>query len=327
MEAHLTQRAARKRRACGGPRLAHSIWFLVLTVVYVLASPHPVLAANRAQSLVLLCPHGGSGKPQFQNQKTGKVFPISDPRLRAVAEKACSQGLGAAPPQGTVNIANETGATIYVGFTGSITWAASSGCTSSTGGTEKIGNGITCEGTVTAGVSSRFCASSNSGALNCNAAQMNHLTNIETNFVTASNGITIWYDISVIPFDSALYCTDASWFGVSNGAGPQCAGAGGASYNFPVSLSCSGEPTYTCKGPPDSTHGPEEYPSQCGNPNATCACGSMGCAACPNNGAACPDTCVAAYFYPMFVGPENTYQPNAECPPGQTLVITFLAGP
>jgi hypothetical protein len=78
-----------------------------------------------------------------------------------------------------------------------------------------------------------------------------------------------------------------------------------------------------CRGPL-STKGPglitygQAYPSNCGNPNATCACGTPGCS---------KTNCAAAYFYPMFYPPENKYQPNAVCPSGQMLTMGFLSGP
>jgi len=117
------------------PFFAHWMWFLVLPVAYVLTSP--VQAADSGHSrvvhltgtnqsidgdLVLACPQSGSAEPQFENQKTGKMFPISDPRLRAVATKACTQGLGGSlgAEQGSVNIVNQTGAAIWVGFSGSL---------------------------------------------------------------------------------------------------------------------------------------------------------------------------------------------------------------
>ena len=334
---------------------AHSIWGLVLTVAYVLAGPHPVLAEDTAGSsvihltgqsqsldsdLVLLCPAGA--EPQFQNQETGKVFPISDPRLRAVAEKACSQGLLGAEETSTVNIVNQQSTQIYVSFDGPITWDHSSSCLPSTNGGVQILAGQSCHATVTPPAPmTRFCASPNA-VPNCGAAQTNNQTIIETNFQTVaqcawlnySNTTCVWYDISLIPST----CTDCAWNGNSkdptctpppSNANIYCAHTGGASYNLPVQLTCPGgiaEPTYTCMGPPDKTYyGGTNSPGQCGNPNATCACGSTGCAACPNTGA-CPTTCVAAYFYPMFYPPESTYQPNAVCPNGQPLTITFLAG-
>jgi hypothetical protein len=42
--------------------------------------------------LLVICPQGSAAEPQFQNQETGKIFAISDPRLRAIAEKACHPG-------------------------------------------------------------------------------------------------------------------------------------------------------------------------------------------------------------------------------------------
>ena len=86
---------------------------------------------------------------------------------------------------------------------------------------------------------------------------------------------------------------------------------------MPVALQCKGasEPIYICKGPANTKYGPENYPSNCGNPDATCATGTQGC----RNG-------VSAYFRPMFSGPPAKYQPNAACLRG-TFTATFVGGP
>ena len=179
----------------------------------------------------------------------------------------------------------------------------------------QINAGQTCTASVdTSSSSSRFCAATNAAPANCMDAQTQHLTMVETNFEAASNSgcfnsgaACVWYDISVIPST----CTDALW------KQNQCANTGGASYNLPVTLACSGnpsEPVYTCQGPTNGTYGPENYPSKCGNPNATCAAGTPNC----TNG-------VSTYFYPMFDPPESTYQPNAVCVKG-SLSISFLPG-
>ena len=225
----------------------------------------------------------------------------------------------------TVNIANNTGATLYVSFTtlnhapGTITWNSSgSGCLKTGVGTSaaytQINAGQTCIAAVdTASSSTRFCASKNSPPADCMNAQNLHLTMVETNFEAASNpgcfnsgAACVWYDISVIPST----CTDTLW------KQNQCANTGGASYNVPVTLSCTNpaEPVYTCQGPTNGTYGNSNYPSKCGNPNATCATGTPNC----SNG-------VSAYFYPMFDPPENAYQPNAVCVKGN-LSVNFLSG-
>jgi hypothetical protein len=263
--------------------------------------------------LVLLCPQGGATVPQFQNQKTGKVFPISDPRLRAIAEKACRPALGAAEA-GNVNIANNSGKVIYVGFTpqagSSITWGPGCG-TPIRGLTVQIPVGGTCQASVTDSVAnpgSRFCAatSASSSGLDCSMAQQNNQTLIETYFQPApcfgaGTVNCIWYDISVIP----ATCTNQAW------SSNMCAGTGGASYNLPVSLACSGEPTYICQGPTGSKYGSALYPINCGNPNASCV---------PTSSTPAPN-CDNAYFFPA-----PSPQPNAVCPNGQTLTITFLTG-
>lgn len=226
----------------------------------------------------------------------------------------------------TVNIANNTGSTIYVSFTtlnhapGTLTWnSAGTGCVNTGKGANaaytQINAGQTCTaGVDTASSSTRFCASKTSAPADCMNAQTQHQTMVETNFEAASNSgcfntgaPCVWYDISVIPST----CTDALW------KQNQCANTGGAAYNLPVTVSCTNpaEPVYTCQGPTSTAYGPENYPSKCGNPNATCATGTPNC----TNG-------VSAYFYPMFDPPENAYQPNAVCVKGN-LSINFLAGP
>lgn len=64
---------------------------------------------------------------------------------------------------------------------------------------------------------------------------------------------------------------------------------GGAAYNLPVQLSCPNQATYTCTG---------------NTPN-----------------------CINAQFHPMFVPPWSKYQPNAQCPAGSALRVTFHAAP
>jgi hypothetical protein len=225
----------------------------------------------------------------------------------------------------TVTIKNSQSVAIYVSFTtlnqapGTITWNSSgNGCINTGKSTNaaytQINAGQTCTASVdTASSSTRFCAATNAAPANCMNAQTQHLTMVETNFEAASNSgcfnsgaSCVWYDISVIPST----CTDTLW------KQDQCANTGGASYNLPVTLSCTNpaEPVYTCQGPTNGTYGPENYPSKCGNPNATCATGTPNC----TNG-------VSAYFYPMFDPPENAYQPNAVCVKG-SLSINFLSG-
>ena len=221
-----------------------------------------------------------------------------------------------------VALVNSRTVPIQVSFTlknhtaGPITWGTN--CTQ-TGTTvfasyATIAAGQTCSATVdpSAG-SSRFCATLGSEATDCMNGQANHLTLVETTFQPASapgcfgKGACVWYDISVIP----ATCTDQLW------KKDQCKGTGGASYNLPVRLACahnSAEPIYTCKGPTSTKYGSENYPSNCGNPNAKCATGTPGC----RNG-------VSAYFYPMFDPPENAYQPNAVCLSG-TFTAVFLPG-
>ncbi len=308
--------------------IANRIWPIALAIALLigghrlsaedLRQPSVIHLSGAGQSLdgdlVLVCPQGGSTEPQFQNQETGRISPILNPRLRAIAEKACQPGLLAAEA-GNVNIVNDTGKTIYVGFApqsgSSITWSADCG-KPIRGLTVKIPDRGTCRAAATASVASpgsRFCAATTVGAsgLDCSLAQQNNQTLIEPYFqpgpCAGYDTGCIWYDISVIPHN----CTDAAW------SSNYCAGTGGAAYNLPVRLTCAGrlpEPTYTCKGPPFTSgdYAAAGYPRNCGNPLAACFGDKP--------------RCVNAYFWPMLGIP----QPNAVCPDGQTLTITFLSG-
>lgn len=269
--------------------------------------------------LRLLCPQEASARPQFENLATGKVFAIYDPKLAAIAERVCHPRL-AAPQAGNVNILNNTGKLLLVGFSpqagAQITWGA--GCGTPIKGTSviiRVNGG--CHATVTDSVASpgsRFCAtivgvtsSESAAALDCSKAQQQNRTLIETYFQPGpcfgpGTSNCIWYDISVIPST----CTDQAW------AANRCANNGGAAYNLPVMLSCAGEPTYVCRGPATNKYGPARYPSNCGNPAAK-----------PVSGPTPDPAALNAYFYPD----DNSYgQPNAVCPNGQTLTITFLPG-
>ena len=175
----------------------------------------------------------------------------------------------AADPTGyvTVVVANKGANTIYVAFTnyatqqpGQINWG---NCASSVSNNQvSIASGGTCTASVPNNVgTSRFCASTTAMATpNCNNAQANHQTMIETNFGSGaastcyptSMASCVWYDISLIPSN----CTDAAW------AQNQCASTGGAAYNLPVSLACSAQPTYTCQGPPGTQVWQLELPDQ-----------------------------------------------------------------
>ncbi|MBY0323542.1 MAG: hypothetical protein K2X72_32790 [Reyranella sp.] len=225
---------------------------------------------------------------------------------------------GAAVAQVNVLIQNQQSRTIYVAFTlgngqapGAINWGNCSAFVKNNQVT--IAGGMACNTTVpTSSSSSRFCASTAPMQTpNCYQAQTNHQTMIETTFgaggprcYPASMASCVWYDISLIPAN----CTDQLWQSQN-----YCSNTGGAAYNLPVQLSCQNQPTYTCKGPPGTTYGNSGFPTNCGNPNATCTGNT------PN--------CVNAYFHPMFVPPWSKYQPNAQCPAGSALQVTFLAGP
>ncbi|MFZ1135335.1 MAG: hypothetical protein WAN69_10330, partial [Candidatus Korobacteraceae bacterium] len=167
----------------------------------------------------------------------------------------------------TVSILNSQAVPIYVSFTtlthapGVITWNSSgNGCLNTGKGANSAYTQINANQTCTASVdtsssSSRFCAALNAAPADCMNAQTQHLTMVETNFEAASNpgcfnsgAACVWYDISVIPST----CTDTLW------KQNQCANTGGASYNLPVTLACSGnpsEPVYTCQGPTSSAYG------------------------------------------------------------------------
>jgi hypothetical protein len=312
-----------------GPLIRASV-LVALFISFGLANPRPAAAdeghiihlsgsdETLEPDLRLLCPQGASAEPQFENTTTGRVFAIYDPKFRAIAEKACQPSLGATG-SGNVTIVNKSGKAILVGFApqagSQITWGAGCG-TPIKGTTVTIGINGRCAAAVTDSVASpgsRFCAatlnvaSSGSGALDCSTAQQQNRTLIETYFEPApcfgaGTPNCIWYDISVIPST----CTDQAW------ASNRCANTGGAAYNVPAALSCAGEPTYVCRGPANSKYGPANYPSNCGNPAARPVSGPT-----PNPGA------LNAYFYPD----DNSYgQPNAVCPNGQTLTITFLPG-
>jgi len=299
-----------------GARLAfltHGLRLLVLAVACVLASPHPVSAA--AADWTLICPVGGSGEPQFQ-ERNGRLFPITDPGERAIADKACNPNLLQGVENVAVTVTNSGTNTIYVAFTnystqqpGQISWT---NCTVVNYQVTIPPGHITCNASVPAiaGIT-RFCAFTTPVPMgqmpNCNLAQAQNQTIVETNFGTGANGVCyptnlsscVWYDISVIPQN----CTAADW--TSN----YCANTGGASYNLPVSIASTGEPTYTCQGPQSlAIYGNANYPSNCGVPTASCV-GNI-------------PTCDNAYFWPT-----PSPQPNSEGQPGQTLAITFLAGP
>jgi hypothetical protein len=322
--------------------IGHAIWLVTLAAGVLIGShrvsaedaehPSVIHLSGMGQSLdpdlVLICPQGGVTQPQFESKKSGKIFPISDPRLKAIAVQACQSGSLAATESSSVNIVNNSGNSIYVGFTpqagSSITWGL--GCLSPIKGlTVEILANTTCQAAVTDSVAnpgSRFCASTSLPpgtppvGLDCSMAQQNHQTLIEAYFQPApcfgpGTGNCIWYDVSVIPLDglepnctAITTCDNTAW------QLDQCKCAGGASYNLPVQLSCSAEPTLTCQGPQSTKYGSENYPSQCGNPNGTCVGNTQ--------------NCVNAFFYPMSGLPN---EPNPACPNGQTLTMTFLSGP
>jgi hypothetical protein len=292
------------------------VYFAFTLATLCQAQPSPLFRNNGGDNIVVACPTTQQPRPMFKDTRTGNVFPIVDPLLRAVAAKACETDSGetATPPVNNVSVTNNRSTPIYVSFTiqnqtpGPITWMTNANCVLSGVGIQ-IAAGQTCSAYVPpAAGSSRFCAALNAAPANCYVAQTNHETMIETNFLPASNGgcfgqgACVWYDISLIPSN----CTDSAW------AANECAGTGGASYNLPVQTTCGGTATYTCQGPTSTAWGPENYPSNCGNPNATCTGNSPGC--------------VNAYFFPMFSGTPSTHQPNQGCYGTSVFGITFLSG-
>jgi hypothetical protein len=316
--------------------LLRAIAPIALVIAFAAANPQPVAAqeghiihltgSNETiePDLQLLCPQSTAGQPRFKSETTGRVFAIYDPKLRAIAEQACHPQLGAGAGAGNVKILNSSGKVIIVGFApqagSAIAWGAGCG-TPIKGTTIILPVGGTCLATVTDSVASpgsRFCAVAaeiassaasiaSSGDLDCSEAQQHNQTLIETYFQPApcfggSTPNCIWYDISVIPSN----CTDEAW--ESN----RCANTGGAAYNLPAALSCAGEPTNVCRGPANSKYGPADYPSNCGNPAAK-----------PVSGPTPDPRGLNAYFYP---DDNSSGQPNAVCPNGQTLTITFLSG-
>jgi hypothetical protein len=272
--------------------------------------------AHFNDGIVVVCPSTPGDSPMFMESRSGHVFPIVDMLLRAVAAKACEREEDelSTPPTNNVSVTNSRSTPIYVSFTtqngrpGPILWATNSNCQTSGVGVQILA-GQTCMAFVPAAAnSSRFCASLTAAPANCWLAQTNHQTMIETTFLRASNpgcfkqGACVWYDISLIPSN----CTDSAW------KLNKCAGTGGAAYNLPVQLDCSSGQTYTCQGPVSSHWGSEMYPSNCGDPNATCTGNAQ--------------SCVNAYFFPMFTGTPAKHQPNSVCTGGNVLGITFLSG-
>ena len=250
----ISDRAGSIRRPPAGGRWC-SLWAVALIALLSLGV-HRAMAEDMQSSsiihltgsnmnpdahLVLLCGQDRSGRPVFENERTGAIFPISEPRQRAIAEKACGRDQLGATEAGTVKIVNDRAQPIFVGYSGggAIDWQATSGCipVATGAGGVKIARNSFCIATVTATNSgSRFCASLEAPP-NCTEAQNDHVTLIEPTFDTSQQcswthqaGTCVAYDISIIP----VGCTDEAWKADS------CAKAGGASYNLPVELNCSG---------------------------------------------------------------------------------------
>lgn len=330
MRLRMSDRAGSNRQLAGWGRCC-GVWLLALITMVALGG-HRAIAQDSPSSsiihligsdmspdahLVLLCRDGGSRRPVFENRRTGAIFPIENPRQRAIAKKVCEREQLGAVESGVVKLVNDRSEPIFVGYSGAgaIDWQATTGCipvATGAGGVEITGNSF-CIATVTATNSgSRFCASLTAPP-NCLEAQNNHVTLIEPTFDTSTQcswthqaGTCVAYDISIIP----VGCTDEAW------KADNCAKAGGASYNLPVELSCTGQPAdpvFTCQGPvPNSAADPQKYPSGCGNPDATCVGNAR--------------SCVNAYFFPMFSGPPAAHQPVGVCSGGRTLTMTFFAG-
>lgn len=264
----------------------------------------------------VVCPTQDGEKPMFMEATSGRSYPIVDPHLRAVAAKACETDPlhMATATTVPVSVTNMRSTTIYVSFTlqsgapGPIQWATNANCTSSTGGGLAIAAGQSCSATVPAtSGSTRFCAALDAPPANCWQAQTNHQTMVETTFVPATSCFPagqpcVYYDISLIPQN----CTDSAW------SLDECKDTGGAAYNLPVAIGCDSTTTFACMGPVSGHWGPEQYPSNCGNPNGTCV----------GTGA----NCVDAYFFPMFSGVPATHQPTGGCFKGKTFEVTWLPG-
>jgi len=296
---------------------------MLVAVAMILSAAHPASHAQVAPAfggyfgadVAVVCPSGGGEKPMFKDVKSGRIYPIGDPHLRAVATKACETELLHTPVATTVpvSVTNMRSTTVYVSFTlqsgapAPIDWTASENCTASGGGMAIAAN-QSCTATVPATVgSTRFCAALDAAPGNCWQAQANHQTMVETTFVPAANCYPagqpcVYYDISVIPQN----CTDKAW------ANDQCAGTGGASYNLPVAVACDGTTTFACMGPTSSHWGTEQYPGSCGDPNGICV----------GSGA----KCVNAYFFPMFSGVPATHQPTGGCFKGKVFEVVWLSG-
>ena len=301
-----TSRPQQARRLIGRATFA-ALLALAAAPLWLAGTATP---AKAEQDLKLVCPTNG-GEPVFRNRTNGNKVAITDPQHKAMAANLCGNSLDGTGETSTVKIANGRTTPIYVNFTvdhapGQITWG--SGCTKSGAGA-MIAKGATCVAIVANNnASSRFCADVSAVPADCQNAQANHQTMIETIFQPSTaggcfnKGTCVWYDISVIPST----CTDATW------AANKCAGTGGASYNLPVAVACGATTIYTCQGPATGKYGSAMYPSNCGNPYSTTAGGGA------NN--------QNAYFYPMFVPPESAYQPNTVCLGDQPLTLKFLSG-
>jgi hypothetical protein len=180
--------------------LTHGLRFLALAVAYVVASPHPVLAAA---DWVLVCPEGGPGEPHFRDQR-GRALPILIPGERAIAEKLCNLSLPVSAVNVNVSVTNSGANTIYLAFTdystqlpGPITWTT---CTVVNNQVVIPGASATPNNTCSALVpatagKTRFCAFTSQVPVgqtpNCNLAQTYNQTMIETNFGTGSNGAPV----------------------------------------------------------------------------------------------------------------------------------------
>ena len=154
-------------RWLSGPKALTGVWVLALITVLPISAAQvlaedlghfPILhltGSNQSldEDLKLACPHDGSAEPRFQNERTGQITRISDPRLRAVAKAECAQDLLGAAETGPVKLVNDRAAPIFVGYSGAGTvhWDANASCipvTTGAGGL-KIAAGHSCTATVT----------------------------------------------------------------------------------------------------------------------------------------------------------------------------------
>ena len=180
----------------------------------------------------------------------------------------------------------------------------------------KIAGNSACIATVMATNSgSRFCASLEAPP-NCTEAQNDHVALVDRAELRRQPAMQL--DASGRHLRRLRHQHRADLWAARTEAwkADSCAKAGGASYNLPVELSCSGQPSDPGLYLPGTGPGQQCRPAgiydNCGNPDATCVGNSR--------------ACVNAYFFPMFSGSAAAHQPVGVCSGGRTLTVTFFAG-